>query len=213
MQKTKIRFYSPKKDIATLFLLGRVRRVYNEWGARIIDALEQSSGLAFSSGINVRVQMSENTMWEGDAGKVGREAVHIDLPKNLASQEDADGLIIWLLIHELGHRLCEQHGLWFRYHDNDLPGWTEAEHRLLFLFLVDALYLLGERGELVIKNWIEFGYPRSDMSYPHTKAWVWAFDMNSNKRQDIWQKFLVTRDYSLVSDYADVASAALSSRS
>lgn len=213
MKKTKIRFYAPKKDIATLFLLGRVRRVYDEWGVRIIDALERSSGLTFSSGVNVRVQMSESTTWEGGAGKVGRKAIHIDLPKNLAAQEDADGLIIWLLIHELGHRLREQHGLGFMYHDNDLPGWTEAEHRLLILFLIDALYLLGERGELVIKNWIELGYPRSDMYYPHTKAWVWAFDMAQDKRRELWRAFIKTRDYPLISDYADVASAALSSRS
>jgi hypothetical protein len=34
MPKTKIRFYSTEKDIATLFLLGRVRRVYDEWVAQ-----------------------------------------------------------------------------------------------------------------------------------------------------------------------------------
>lgn len=189
----RVVFKSFTNDLPTIFLLGRVRRVYAQFGAKMVEALESVSGLYFTSGVAVRVGYGETNTWGGGAGYHGQKAVSLLFPKE--SRTNFDQLALWLMMHELGHRLLEQHCIQHHYNaDDNEDCWHEAEHRLLFLFLIDALKTFGEQGERIIKMFPETGY--TDDSYGNTRAWRWANALTQQERHDLLGRIITTRDLS-----------------
>lgn len=172
-------------------MVGRVKHLWNKRSVDIIQALQSSSGLQFTHGAVIKVGYTDDD-WGGSAGYMGEKAILLLFPRHQIL--DFDKLAIWLIMHELGHRLLEQHGLKTRYSNlEDIESWHEREHRLLFLFLIDALDSLGDDGRRIKQNFPERGY--SDVSYGNTRAWRWARSFSPEQRSNILHKIVRSNNY------------------
>ena len=144
----------------------------------------------------MKVGFTDSGMWEGSAGYVGRKAIALLFPK--LPPAEFDELVLWLAMHELGHRLLEQNGVQHTYDGGDMEKWHEMEHRLLFLFLIDALMLLGERGERAVRTFPPMAY--TDRRYGNTRAWRWAKNLSAKQRRELQGKIVATRNLSLLDE-------------
>lgn len=136
-----------KRDLVHVFLAGRVKRVWGGYKTEALDALQSCSGLSFISGATIKVGYIEKD-WEGSSGYTDRKSITALFPKT--GMVNFDGLVLWLIMHELGHRLLEQHGIANSLKDMESEIWHEREHMLLFLFLIDAITELGECGNQIL---------------------------------------------------------------
>ena len=191
----RVIFKPQKTDLPHLFLLGRIRRVWSVHSSDIVSVLQASSGLRFQSGWKIIVGFSDTELWEGTTGYSKRRAITLLFPRK--ETLNYDNLVIWLIIHELGHRLLEQNGVQSMYDKHvKEEEWHENEHKLLFLFLIDALKLLGPRGEKILQD-----YPAAHYTAPHsghTKAWRWANNLTPDQRKEILKAFIRTKDMLLL---------------
>lgn len=169
----RVRFLSQAKDLETIFLLGRVKRVWAEHGHNMVKALEQQAGVQFQHGVTVQVAYATDDWWGGAAGRGGRTAIRIYCQRELVDTYDEH--IAWLLMHELGHRLLQQHGVEHRTEEfASEDSWHEAEHRLLFAFLIPAIHQAFDKefADRLVRTNPEIGYEQ--MEYGHTRAWRWV---------------------------------------
>lgn len=183
-----VKFKMKKKDWTGIFLTARVQRLYKEYEDNIISDLETASGLSFRRGFTVVVGdiTGDRYKWSTRSGIDRKKATLIEID---ASAVTSDDLILWLLIHEIGHRLLDQHNIQTpTVRDKDI--FNEQEHRLLFSFLIDAIEIgFGrQRTKSIIEAGPERGY--------HTRAWKWATSMTPKQRKAAWNKLKVSNSHS-----------------
>ncbi len=185
------------RDLPHIFLLGRVKRIWAEHGDSIIRALQDDSGIQFTRSVSARVQFCENPdWWEGSAGRTGKKAITISLPRNAFALYDE--AVIWVLAHELGHRLLDQHGIEFD--SNSFPDedtWHYYQHKLLFIFLIDSLAraLNPDQCRQLIDNIPGTGYTGSDGT---SRAWKWANGLSVIERRKLVQEIIVDRQTNIL---------------
>ena len=192
-----------QKDIPDTLLTAKAKEVWRARGTDIIDSIEDSSGLMFVRGLKVKIGYLEthDYTWEGNAGKPMQKAITLLFPK---SPELFEEMFLWLIIHELGHRILDQNNV--RYDQRsvkDEATWTELEHRLLFLFLSESIYgSLGKKlGDRVLDNFPEKGY--FDDSLPHTKAWLWAKRLTDSQRKYLKKEVINMKHIELIQTATD----------
>ncbi|HEX8365380.1 MAG TPA: hypothetical protein VF603_08870 [Allosphingosinicella sp.] len=151
-----IRFFSagPEFDAAT----EEYRRIWEEEGARIVEALERVTGLAFPPDEIEALISQAPPMMAYDGRNLRLRAAYSPDYKRAT------------LVHELGHRLSflipRRAGL--------------DDHRLLYLFLYDAWTdLYGEAFAERMAS-IERRIPGT---YDYDAAWAWALSMTREERQ------------------------------
>lgn len=175
-------------DFKSVFAYARVKRIWDRYGQAVIKSLECASGLQFISGVKVRVGLNDDpALWNGFSGHDGKLAIRILMPS--ASFLHYNELTVWLLAHELGHRLLDQHQIGFNLKTMQSESeWDYYEHKLLFLFLQPALAqaLTEYFYESLIKNIVSYGY--STPSYPLAKAWNWANKLSPLVRANLINK-------------------------
>lgn len=162
------------RNTDTLFLAGRLKRLWSERGDAMVAALQNTSGHNFGRGVTVRVGYSQDAglPWSGSAGFAGKKALTLTISRDLLPVDEA---LLWLLMHELGHRLLEQNGVQTSFSAaGSRDAWDEQEHRLLFAFLIDALFAAFSPAEArkIIDTFPGTGY--SDADDGTTRAWRWA---------------------------------------
>ena len=189
-----VKFRMKKKDWTGIFLTARVQRLYKEYEDNIVSGLETASGLSFRRGFTVVVSnLTSNSLWFGSAGFDGKKAISIEIP---ASRVISDDIILWLLIHEIGHRLLDQHNIQTpTVKARDI--FNEQEHRLLFSFLIEAIKISfgSQHAKSIIESGPKRGY--KDMKFGHTRAWKWAVSMTPKQRKAAWKKLKASYSHSL----------------
>jgi hypothetical protein len=185
-------FTVPVRDLPHFFLLGRVKHTWAKHGSAIIDALQETSGIQFSHSAVVKVQFCKDpNWWDGGAGHTRKRAISISLPKStFAAYDEA---IIWLLAHELGHRLLDQHNLEFNYNNFvSEEDWHYYQHKLLFIFLIDSLAhaLDSDQYRKLLKNLPCVGYSGDDGT---SRAWKWANNLAIAERRSLVRESIIHR--------------------
>jgi hypothetical protein len=189
----------PESSTASNILLAaRTKAVWRKYNTAVIRSLEESAGLKFTHGCVIKVAyiQTNDIAWEGRSGKDQQNAIVLLFPKIPIMFEE---LTLWLIIHELGHRLLDQHGIRHSFIElEDDRMWTELEHRLLFLFLTEAIHkaLGDELSDKVIDNFPAVGYV--DDRFPHTRAWIWAHKLTDSQRSHLKQEVFVTKNIDLI---------------
>ena len=114
--------------------------------------------------------LTSNSLWFGSAGFDRKKAISIEIP---ASKVISDDIILWLLIHEIGHRLLDQHNIQTpTVKDRDI--FNEQEHRLLFSFLIEAIKIgFGSQHAKAIMEHIA----KDSLGISSDKAWKWSISM------------------------------------
>lgn len=127
-------------------------------GARIVDALERHSGLAFPAAPIEVIVNGASTMTALDGRTIRMRAGY------------PSGFAKGTLAHELGHRLAIA-----------LPRTAEIDdHRVLYLFLYDAW------AELYGRDFADAMVQRERQirsTYDYDAAWQWALSMTRTERQ------------------------------
>lgn len=106
--------------------------------------------------MRVGYNTQSDTLWSAPAGYTGKKSITIALPGG--HRPTSDNLILWLLIHELGHRLLDQHNIRSTPTQNE-EQWHEQEHKLLFSFLLEAMYYAfgKDRSTTIMQEHIQIG--------------------------------------------------------
>jgi hypothetical protein len=134
------------------------RQLWVDEGSRIIEGMEQQSGLTFPEN-HVTAVVFEGVSQSGSG----------NVPMRLRASYPPD-VKKSALVHELGHRLIAQ--LTTRPADLD-------EHRVLFLFLYDLWERLWGRDFADQQVTIESG--RTGL-YDYASAWRWALSLGKEQR-------------------------------
>ena len=135
-------------------------------GGRIIQALEDESGLRFNEN-NIQVIVLE------EASSSGFRAIPMRLRASYPSDEKKA-----TLIHELGHRL-----------QGHLFKKDEESHPYLFLFLYDVWTQLY--GQEFADQQVKVESARKGL-YDYESAWKDALQLTQAERKAKWQEFLAT---------------------
>lgn len=166
----------------------RTKGLWTKYGDAIIRGLESATGLQFINGATIIIGYDQSkSSWSGRSGNHGRKAISILLPEERCVA--SDDLILWLPIHELGHRLLDQHNIRTEATNNE-DNWDEQEHKLLFSILIEAMFIAfgREHANKIIEDYPECGY--TDSSFGHTRAWRWAISKTPNERKHSWNRYL-----------------------
>jgi hypothetical protein len=134
------------------------RQLWVDEGSRIVDGMEQESGLTFPEN-HVNAVVFEGVSRSGSG----------NIPMYLRASYPAD-VKKATLVHELGHRLIAQ--LTIRPADLD-------EHRVLFLFLYDLWERLWGKDFADQQVTVESG--RTGL-YDYASAWRWALSLGQEQR-------------------------------
>lgn len=193
-------------EFKSAFAYARVKRIWDKYGQAVIKSLECSSGLQFISGVKVKVGLDDDpALWNGFSGHDGKLAIRILMPS--ASFLHYNELTVWLMAHELGHRLLDQHQIGFNLKTMQSESeWDYYEHKLLFLFLQPALAqaLTEDFYESLINNVVTYGY--SNPSNSLAKAWSWSNSLSPQKRADLVGKIFTQTGPAGFTRFADEAS-------
>ena len=133
-------------------------RIWDSEGARIVAALEATSGLAFPAGAIDATVSDSRPMMAFDGRSMRLRADYSPDYKKAT------------LVHELGHKLGFM-----------LPRGELDDHRLLYLFLYDAWTDLYGKDFADRMAAIERRIPGG---YDYDAAWTWALSLTREERQE-----------------------------
>ena len=124
------------------------------------------------------------------SGFSGRKAISL----RYASSNPSESRVLAETLHELGHRLLDQHGVPSVVADGD--AWVFESHRQLFVFLGDVIAQAFDR-DLAnrILGEIQAGYEdatRSDQA-PYLNAWRWSSDRSVVRRRELTRRMFAER--------------------
>jgi hypothetical protein len=186
-------FSTPDKtNIDSVLLLGQHRRLWNTYGPAITTSFEQITEVEFLQNVRAVITIDkEGESGQSNSGITGREAMELCYPGAYIPEKR----ILWLLCHELGHRLEGQHEVYLdkKWH-NTLPetALLYEAHRRLFVYLIDVI-LHAFPGKVAhdILQWVDtdnYNVDKDDPSYPsYTKAWKWARRLSHEERYELTQ--------------------------
>ena len=166
----------------------RAKGLWAKYGDAVIKGLESATGLHFINGATITIGHDQSQFsWSGRSGNHGRKTISIFLPEKRSVA--SDDLILWLLIHELGHRLLDQHNIRTETTDGE-DDRDEQEHKLLFSILIEAMFIAfgKEHAKKIIEDYPEHGYV--DASFGHTRAWRWAMSKTPDERRCAWSRYM-----------------------
>lgn len=142
------------------------RLIWERDGARIIQAMEDVSGLRFQE-TEISAIMQGSPSSSGAAVRTSPMRLFVRYPISMS------------LIHELGHRLNQQ----IKTLPDDMKSGSAGldAHRVLYLYLYDVWVRVY--GEEVARRWLEIERGWAALGFTFIKdAWDWALDLGNEGR-------------------------------
>ncbi len=190
----RVAFRPSSKELSTILLIARHRRIWKLHGEKIEKAFETVTSTIFIRGVTVRVQIKpqfeeselEYFGWS-HSGSTGKIAVLLCYESGHILEEE----ILWQLIHELGHRLLGQHKLYINKQEVGISLEQDIyeSHRVLFSFLSEVIESAfdKETSKAVIKR-AELNYinqSKEAKAGPYLRSWNWAKGLSKKRRKEI----------------------------
>ncbi len=183
---TEILFRPVTGNIDDLLLVGKLKRLWDVHGPDITSAFTQVTGYDFTQDIRANVGVGDIAVLESHSGITNREAMLLIYKSTYV----ADAKLLWLLCHELGHRLLGNHKL---YINNSSHKYSKAEvnyeaHRTLFVFLIDvitAAFTDQVAAELLSCADDNYMSPGDAWDDTYTKSWKWAKQLAPGRRKEL----------------------------
>lgn len=169
----QINFYPEQDNSVLKEAVSKYRAIWDDQGSRIVDVIEDVSGLKFKEKIINAIIYSGISY-----------SIPLRLQANVATVHKKG-----TLIHELCHRLVVGNNILIS-SENNLEDWNMTIHKHVDLVLYDIWVKLYGDGfakkeiDYEISLWI-----RDDTS-PYEIAWDWVLSMTKEERQELWKKSL-----------------------
>lgn len=186
VRMVRLLFRAQDTNFDNLLLLGKHNRLWNQYGQSIIGGFEQITGLSFTQGIRIDVTIADESKEESHSGVTNREAIKLVY----SSPNINDNQILWLLCHELGHRLLGQHKIYL--HDTRNAQQKRINnyntHRALFVILIELINLLFSSD---IARWLldyaskKYQNASDEWDETYQKSWQWAYDLSPAHRRNL----------------------------
>lgn len=185
---TVIYWHPSVRDLPTILLWGQHQRLWKRHGSSVLAAFREVTGVSFRSGIRVKVAGG----WSNTRGRFGSTAgfhARKAISLRYASCNPSDSRVLAETMHELGHRLLEQHEV--RSRAIDVDRWIFESHRQLFVFLIDVIEHAFYRDVAVgVIEEMTVGYEdptRSDQA-PYLNAWRWSCGRPAWRRRQLTRR-------------------------
>jgi hypothetical protein len=182
----KLLFHVHGTDFESLLLLGAHKRIWDQYGKAILDGFEKVTGLAFTQGIRVELLIAAEGEEGSHSGTTNREAIRLAYTSPNVNEIQ----ILWLLCHELGHRLLGQHKIYLNDTRNELQKRTNMcdAHRALFIILIEVINTIFTPGiarQLFERADYLYAVPDVRWDDAYQKAWQWARGLSPLRRRQL----------------------------
>jgi hypothetical protein len=183
---TELQFRALTTSFDDLLLIGKHKRLWNIHGESILRSFRSISGHDFTQGIRIKIGVGDTVIDESHSGMTNRQAMRLIYK----SVNIDDTKVLWLLCHELGHRLLGNYKL---YVNNSSHKYSRDQanyemHRMLFVYLIDVIegaFAADQAADLF--SYADDWYYQSEDSFSNTywQSWTWARKLTKARRHQL----------------------------